>query len=165
MLLNEFNEKPEINLVAALRPCIDVERWIQEIIDARPYAAVEEIFETAKSAAAPFTAQEVTSALAHHPRIGERAGGNSAEASLSRSEQSAVDPTDAAIVSALAEGNRAYEAKFDQVFLIRAAGRSPNEIIEILHRRLENTAEEEALIVAQQLREIALLRLEGVMSA
>ncbi|MFC8302655.1 2-oxo-4-hydroxy-4-carboxy-5-ureidoimidazoline decarboxylase [Specibacter sp. NPDC057265] len=165
MLLAHFNEAEPTELLTALRPCLDIERWAQEIIAARPFADLDELLNTATTAAAPFTPEEVASAMAHHPRIGEKASGASAEASLSRKEQAAVDPADAAVIQALAEGNRAYEERFDQVFLIRAAGRSPQEIIDVLHQRLENSAAEEELIVAQQLREIAVLRLEGVMSA
>lgn len=165
MLLNEFNESPEINLASALRPCIDVERWIQEIIHARPYAAVEDIFGTARDAAAPFTAEEVSSALRHHPRIGERLSGASHEAALSAAEQSGLDPADSATATALVAGNLAYEEKFGQVFLIRAAGRAPDEILAALHERLGNPPHTEQLIVAEQLREIALLRLEAVVSA
>ncbi len=165
MLLEHFNDAETAEAMAVLRPCIDIERWCSEIIAARPFADLGELLNCARTVADPFTDDEVASAMAHHPRIGERAAGASTEASLSRKEQSAVDPTDSAIVTALAEGNRAYEAKFDQVFLIRAAGRTPQEIIDTLHQRMKNTAEEENLIVAQQLREIALLRLEGAMSA
>ena len=165
MQLEEFNEAEPAELMTVLRPCIDIERWCLGIVAARPFADLHQLLDCATTVADPFTAAEVDSAMAHHPRIGERAAGASPEANLSRKEQSAVDPTDSAIVTALAAGNRAYEAKFDQVFLIRAAGRSPQEIIKTLHQRMENTAAEEALIVAQQLREIAVLRLEGVMSA
>ncbi len=165
MLLEQFNEAEPGELMATLRPCIDIERWARDIIAARPFSSLDELIETARNAASPFTADEVASAMAHHPRIGERADGATAEAALSRQEQAAVDPADSEIAKALADGNRDYEAKFDQVFLIRAAGRSPQEIIDTLHERMNNTAEDENLIVAQQLREIAVLRLEGVMSA
>lgn len=165
MLLEDFNRAEPAELIPVLKPCIDIERWVNEIIAARPFPNRAELLYCARTVAEPFTSDEVDSAMAHHPRIGERAAGAGTEAALSRQEQSAVDPADQEIAAALAAGNRAYEAKFDQVFLIRAAGRSPQEIIETLHQRMENTAEEEALIVAQQLREIAVLRLEGVMSA
>lgn len=165
MLLAQFNEAEPAQLLNVLRPCLDIERWAQEIIAARPFADLDELLKTATTAASSFTPEEVATAMTHHPRIGERASGASTEASLSRKEQAAVDPADAAVVKALAEGNRAYEEKFDQVFLIRAAGRSPQEIIDTLHQRMENSAAEEERIVAQQLREIAVLRLEGVMNA
>ena len=165
MLLEDFNTATPAEVAAALRPCLDIDRWATEIIAARPFGSVAELLECAASVAAPFTSEEVTAAMAHHPRIGERAAGTSTEADLSRKEQSGVDPTDSAIVTALAEGNRRYEEKFDQVFLIRAAGRSPQEIIQALHQRMKNTADQESLLVAEQLRQIAVLRLEGVMSA
>ena len=162
MLLHEFNESKEIALVAVLRPCLDVDRWIHQVIDGRPYAAAEDIFAAARDAAAPLTAGEVASAMAHHPRIGERLPGSGQAAALSAAEQSAIDPADAAVAAELLDGNRAYEEKFGRVFLIRALGRSPDEILSALHERLHNPPENEELIVAGQLREIALLRLKEV---
>ena len=88
--------------------------------------------------------------------------GNSTEARLSQSEQAGLGVADAAVAEALAEGNRAYEEKFGQVFLIRAAGRSREEILAALNTRLAHTPEEEQAIIGQQLREIAVLRLEGL---
>lgn len=164
MLLEQFNNADPAELITVLRPCVDIERWAQEIIDARPFVNLDELLDCARTVANPFTEEEVASAMAHHPRIGERAAGGSTEAALSRQEQSGVDQTDSEIMSALTAANRTYEAKFDQVFLIRAAGRSPQEVIAALHERLGNSADEEALIVAQQLREIAVLRLKGVVS-
>ncbi len=61
-------------------------------------------------------------ALAAHPRIGDRVEGSSAEAEASRREQSSMADADAATRDALVEGNRAYEERFDHVFLIRAVG-------------------------------------------
>ena len=46
--------------------------------------------------------------------------------------------SDPDVARRLAEGNRAYEERFDRVFLIRAAGRSAPEILEELERRLGN---------------------------
>ena len=80
---------------------------------------------------------------------------------MSRSEQAGVDPADARVADALAEGNRAYEQKFGRVFLIRAVGRSASDILAALTERLGHTAVEEEPIVADQLRQIAVLRLKG----
>ncbi len=151
MLLEDFNTATPAEAAGALRPCLDIDRWVGDIIAARPFgrAVVRRVV------------AEETLLL----EVGERAAGTSTEADLSRREQAGVDPGDAAVIEALAEGNRRYEEKFNQVFLIRAAGRSPQEIIEALNQRMKNTAAQENLLVAEQLREIAVLRLEGVMSA
>lgn len=164
MLLEEFNRLEPGDAVAALRPCVDVTRWCEAIADRRPFDSIGALVMEAARAAAPFTSAEVESALAHHPRIGERADGGSREATMSRSEQSGVDPSDVDVQQALREGNLAYEERFGRVFLIRAAGRSAEEILSTLQERLRNDADAEDRIVAEQLREIALLRLRGTVT-
>lgn len=164
MKLAEFNSADPASAQALLRPCIDVSRWVEAVAGARPFAARNQLLEFAAQAASPFTSAEVEAAMAHHPRIGERPTATSAEASMSRSEQAGVDPADTAVADALARGNREYEEKFGRVFLIRAAGRSAQDILAALKQRLTNSPEEEDSIVAQQLREIAVLRLEGLIN-
>ncbi|QPZ37449.1 2-oxo-4-hydroxy-4-carboxy-5-ureidoimidazoline decarboxylase [Paramicrobacterium chengjingii] len=164
MQLEQFNQLPDEEALAAVRPCLDVERWGDAIVTSRPFSSRQELLAFAAEAAWPFTESELERALSHHPRIGERAAGEAHEASLSRSEQAALDISQTTAES-LAAGNRAYEEKFDRVFLIRAAGRSSEEILAALNARLGHTAEEEQAIVDHQLREIAALRLEGVVSA
>ncbi|MCO4276823.1 2-oxo-4-hydroxy-4-carboxy-5-ureidoimidazoline decarboxylase [Pseudarthrobacter sp. HLT3-5] len=163
MHLEQFNTAGRPEATDFLRPCLDIERWIDELADARPYSTFHALLAAGRSAANPFTPAEIEAALAHHPRIGERAQGDSAEARLSQSEQAGLGVADAAVAEALAEGNQAYEEKFGQVFLIRAAGRSREEILAALNTRLAHTPEAEQSIIGQQLREIAALRLEGLM--
>lgn len=162
MRLEEFHAADREDAIAMLRPCLDIDRWCEELVDGRPYDSVDALAARAQDAAAPFTAAEVEGALAHHPRIGERLGGEHREAALSRAEQAGVDQGDAAVAAALAEGNAAYERRFGRVFLIRAAGRGPSEILEALTERLGHTGVEEDPIVADQLRQIATLRLKGL---
>jgi 2-oxo-4-hydroxy-4-carboxy-5-ureidoimidazoline decarboxylase len=83
---------------------------------------------------------------------------------MSRAEQAGVDPVDAEVAAALAAGNRAYEERFGRVFLIRAAGRSSREILAALTERLDHTPAEEEPVVADQLRQIAVLRLKGLLA-
>jgi 2-oxo-4-hydroxy-4-carboxy-5-ureidoimidazoline decarboxylase len=164
MFLEEFNRAERPDVIATLRPCLDIQRWIDEIADARPFSSKDHLLRHARGAASPFTAGEVDAALAHHPRIGERAEGGSSEARFSREEQDALGTAPAAVMTAIAEGNRTYEEKFGQVFLIRAAGRSKEEVLEALQARISNTPQEEERIIQQQLREIAANRLEGMIN-
>jgi hypothetical protein len=66
--------------------------------------------------------------------------------------------------AALAEGNREYEERFDRVFLVRAAGRSPEELLAELRRRLGNDEEIERAEVTGQLAEITALRVRGLVT-
>jgi len=161
MLLEDFNTVTREDAISIVRPALDVGRWVDAVVDGRPYRSLAELTAAALVAAAPLTAAEIDGALAHHPRIGERAHGDSAEAAMARSEQSGVA---ASAAQALADGNRAYEARFDRVFLIRAAGRSADDILTALRERLGNTPDQELAVIDAQLREIAALRLEGALS-
>ncbi|WP_104082231.1 2-oxo-4-hydroxy-4-carboxy-5-ureidoimidazoline decarboxylase [Cryobacterium sp. Y11] len=163
MTLEEFNVLDRDSARNALRPCVDIDRWIDAVVDARPYFNLEDVLRVAREGALPWTEAELDGALVHHPRIGEMTCGASAEASLSRSEQAGVDPKDTVVTDALFDGNRAYEGKFGRVFLIRAAGRSAAEMLTSLQNRMLKSPEEEVSVAAQQLREIALLRLEGIL--
>lgn len=164
MDLLHFNTLEAPVAASTLRPCLDVSRWIDSIVENRPFGSIEDLVAHAGSAATPLSEEELASALAHHPRIGQSAAGGSTEATLSRAEQAALT-MGAGIKESLAAGNRAYEERFDRVFLIRAAGRSSEEILAELDRRLANSDEEETLEVGQQLREIALLRLDALVAS
>ncbi|ROS78945.1 2-oxo-4-hydroxy-4-carboxy-5-ureidoimidazoline decarboxylase [Cellulomonas sp. PhB143] len=164
MQIEEFNALERADAVAALRPCLDVERWAAEIVDGRPYADTDALAAAAEGAASPLRPDEVAQAMSHHPRIGEQPAGEHAEARASRAEQAGIGTVDDDVAQALRAGNRAYEERFDRVFLIRAAGRSAEEILGALTERLGHTAEEEDEIVADQLRQIAVLRLRGLIA-
>jgi 2-oxo-4-hydroxy-4-carboxy-5-ureidoimidazoline decarboxylase len=164
MSLEDLNALPAAALEEQLSACLPVPRWVAAVRDGRPYAGWADLEVTAGAAAAHLDDEELAAALAGHPRIGERAAGPHHNASASAREQSGVDPADAEVTRALAAGNAAYEARFDRVFLIRAAGRSAQEILAELDRRLGNDDDAEREETVTQLREIALLRLRQVAS-
>ncbi|SDT08366.1 2-oxo-4-hydroxy-4-carboxy-5-ureidoimidazoline decarboxylase [Brevibacterium siliguriense] len=163
MDLAEFNRLPADDARGILRPCLDVDRWIDAVVDARPLSDLDSA-RSASRAAGPLTTAEIDAAMSHHPRIGEKAKGESAEAAHSSREQAGLGTLEADVQTRLAEGNAAYETRFDRVFLIRAAGRTPEEILSELERRMDNTAEDETAEVGEQLVQIAELRLEGILS-
>jgi OHCU decarboxylase len=160
----DFNTLADVEARRTLQSCLDVSRWVDEVLAGRPYESASAALERASAAAATLTPSEVDAALARHPRIGERAGAGH-DAAFSEAEQSGLDDGDAAVAQALAEGNAAYERRFDRVFLIRAAGRSSEEILAELRRRLDNSDEDELAEVVRQLGEIAHLRLEQVIGS
>src|SRR5690242_8373372 len=104
-----FNALPAAGLAEQLRACCAAPAWGAAIIAKRPYRGRSEIIEAADAAARALTWDEVVVALSAHPRIGERASGDSAEASWSRQEQStAARSADELTKAALADANRAY---------------------------------------------------------
>ncbi len=157
--VERFNALPDAEVREVLARCLAVERWIDEVASGRPYADRAGISLRVGRSAQHLSDEELASALSRHPRIGETLSSDGIEAAQSSREQSQVAGDENAL-SALHEGNLAYEQRFDRVFLIRAAGRSADEILSELERRLSNDDLTERAETVAQLCEIALLRLE-----
>ncbi len=156
--IEEFDEQPADRAVEALRACNAAPRFAAEVVAGRPYRDAGALVARAEEVARALPWDEVALALAAHPRIGDRVEGSSAEARSSRREQSSMTDADEATRQALLEGNRAYEERFDHVFLIRASGRSPQEMLAELRRRLGNDDAAERAEVTEQLAQITALR-------
>ena len=139
-----------------LRASLAVSRWVEDVASRAPFATLDELLAVAGAEASPLSPDEIDEAIAHHPRIGEKPVGQGTSQELSRSEQGASTE----FAEEIAAGNAAYEQRFGRVFIIRAAGRSRREILDELTRRLELDDVVELQVVGEQLRDIALLRLE-----
>ncbi|MGJ8521669.1 OHCU decarboxylase [Carnimonas sp. R-84981] len=160
--LDHFNHLPRAKAQPLIAPCVAIPGWIDALLKHRPYSNHAALMDFANKLTQQWGEAELEQALSAHPRIGEQPGGNQAHAALSRQEQSAVDQHDARLAEQLREGNARYEARFGRVFLIRAKGRSGEEILQALTQRLDHGDAEEVTESLQQLREITLLRLAGV---
>ena len=162
MQIAEFNRLIESDAVALLQGCADIPTWATAVAAARPFDDADALHTYADDLAVTWTDADVSQALADHPRIGEKHAGAGDSAEHSAREQAGVDPHDAEIQRRLAEGNRRYEETFDRIYLVRAAGRSAEEILALLEERLTNDPVTELRVTAGQLREIAALRLRGL---
>ena len=162
--LDDLNEQPAEQASELLRACNAAPSFAAAVLAARPYPSAEALVSRAEEVARALPWDEVATALAAHPRIGDRVEGSSAEAQASRREQSAMSGADDDVRAALLDGNRAYEQRFDHVFLIRAAGRSPAEMLVELRRRLGNDEATERAEVTEQLAQITGLRVRGLVT-
>lgn len=156
--LESFNAASRDDARRLLLLCADVPSWADAVAENRPYPSMQALLARADAASEEWSDAEVAVALEQHPRIGERSTGTAAEAALSRQEQSGVGD-DADLAARLRAANVAYEQRFGRVFLIRAAGRSGEEILAALEERLAADEATEWPQTVRELREIALLRL------
>lgn len=162
MHLDAFNALDAAEARSVVSVWAGIPRWVDAVVAGRPYPDLAALEATIDADA--WTPTDLEAALAHHPRIGERPAGSGAEAAASRSEQSSMTDAAADIAERIAAGNRAYEERFGRVFLIRAAGRSPEEMLAALERRLASDPDDEVREALVQLAEIARLRLRGAMT-
>jgi len=158
-----FNHLPDDDVRELLASCLAVQRWVDDVASGRPYGDNEDVAAQARQSARSLSDDELAAALARHPRIGQRLASGEAEAAQSAREQLGVG-ADEESLAALRKGNLAYEQRFNRVFLIRAAGRSADEILSELERRLSNDETTERAETVAQLLEIALLRLDSALN-
>jgi len=156
--IDAFNAMDDDVARERLLTCLDVPRWADEVLAARPFDDLEQLEARIADVAAAMSDEELERALARHPRIGERANAAKHDEGHSTREQSGVDRDDAEVVRRLEQGNRAYEDRFGHVFIIRAAGRSGQDILDQLRLRMDNSDELERAETINQLTQIALLR-------
>jgi OHCU decarboxylase len=80
-------------------------------------------------------------------------------------EQAGAASASAAVRDRLATRNRDYEARFGYIFIVCATGKSADEMLEIVERRLTNDAVVELGIAAEEQRKITRLRLAKLVEA
>ena len=165
MQVDHFNALDEATARSTVHACLAVERWVHEVVGARPYTDLAGLLKQACASAENLSDAELAAALTRHPRIGERLTADDAEAAMSTAEQSGVDAADRTVTSRLREGNQRYEHRFGRVFLIRATGRGSDGILSELERRLANDDETERRETVSELRQVALVRLEQSVTA
>lgn len=164
MRIAEFDALADGEAATLVRRCADIPSFAAAVAGGRPYGSVDALLAAARERAGTWTDAEVDAALADHPRIGERPAGTGPSARLSGREQAGVDPGDADLRRRLAAGNRRYEQRFGRIYLVRAAGRTGPELLDLLEQRLANDPATERAVTRAQLAEIALLRLEGLVT-
>jgi 2-oxo-4-hydroxy-4-carboxy-5-ureidoimidazoline decarboxylase len=140
-----------------LAACCASPRWASAVAAGRPYASPEQLFDAADDALADLDEDDVSRALAGHPRIGERAEGEGG--AWSRREQSGLSGAEPSTLQAMAEANRLYESRFGQVYLVCASGRSAEELLAVLRQRLRNDPVTERAVVRRELGLINRIRL------
>jgi allantoicase len=187
--LRWLNALPARQAEAELLACCGSRAWAATMAAARPFADAAILAATADQIWDGLGPDDWLEAFAAHPRIGERraagtpgdAGAGPAGAAAptaagpseqslgtsapapgeewSSDEQAGVGGADPGVLAALAEGNLEYERRFGHVFLISASGRKADELLEALHRRLDNDPEVELGVAAAEQRTITRLRL------
>lgn len=154
--LRWWNGLPATDAAGGVRSACASPAWVAALVAGRPYPDPDALVAASDALVAGLEWDEVLTALAAHPRIGEHAEG--AEAATSRREQAGVGE-DAELRAALAAGNVNYEQRFDHVYLVRAAGRTGAELLSLLRDRLGNAVDTERAVVRRELAEITALRL------
>lgn len=136
-------------------------RWVDDMMGARPFGTKTAVFEAADAAFDGMSEEDWLEAFGAHPRIGERIGNQPpwGEA-MSSAEQDGVSDT---AQQELRHLNESYEQRFGFTYIVRATGRSGEEMADLARKRLDNDRDTEIGNAADQQREITRLRLQEML--
>lgn len=150
----------------ALSRCCGATRWVEGMLGRRPFGSRDALIAHAREVWSEMERADVLEAFDHHPRIGadldalrERFASTQDWAS---GEQSSVQSASEATLKALRDGNVAYEARFGHIFIVCATGKSAEEMLALLERRIGNAPDEELAIAAAEQMKITELRLDKI---
>jgi allantoicase len=142
------------DLVAELTRVCASPRWATLVGDGAPYPDLASLMAAGDRVWRKLDRDDWLAAFAAHPRIGDTGG-----SAWSQREQSGTVGAAPAVLTALADGNRAYEARFGHVYLVCATGKTADEMLADLERRMTNDPATELVIAAEEQRKITRLRL------
>jgi OHCU decarboxylase len=163
MDLEQLNSMPHEQAVNELLQCCGSQRWAENVANARPYTNSETLIAKANDIWWSLESEDWLEAFRSHPKIGEKKAAaqvSDQSRQWSGQEQAGVAAASRETVDALAALNWAYEQKFGFIFIICATGKTSDEMLESLKKRLENDAETELPIAAAEQSRITELRLK-----
>jgi len=158
-VLARWNFLPSAAAVNEILPCCGSRAWAAAMVARRPLPEESTLLAASDEIWSSLAEADWLESFRSHPRIGEWRPGESQSAAWSTQEQRGVVDADDGARVALADGNRAYERRFNRIFIVCATGKSPSEILAILRRRMTNDALTELQEAAEQQRQITQIRL------
>jgi 2-oxo-4-hydroxy-4-carboxy-5-ureidoimidazoline decarboxylase len=158
--LDDWNALPAKDAIEPILACCGSQAFASALVDARPYASLDSLLLKANMIWWALTESDWLEAFACHPRIGESRPADSHRfAAWSREEQSKAGTAAAPVLASLADKNRQYEVRHGFIYIVCASGRSADELLDILDRRIGNPSAVEIKEAAEQQRQITHLRL------
>jgi 2-oxo-4-hydroxy-4-carboxy-5-ureidoimidazoline decarboxylase len=161
-VLARWNGLAEPEAMQEILPCCGSPRWAHAMARLRPFEDSESLLTRSEEVWMQLDPEDWDEAFASHPRIGEKKAPSSAtaqSAAWSQREQSGVEQAAENVQEQLKRGNAEYEQRFGRIYIVCATGKSAEEMLSILGRRLRNDDAEELQEAAEQQRQITQLRL------
>jgi OHCU decarboxylase len=164
--LEQLNQAASETAKADFLNCCGSQNWARRMTEARPFADVAVLIKQAEQIWHNLESEDWLEAFAAHPKIGERQAAPKQPAQFaewSHGEQSGTNAADDSVLNSLAVTNRLYEKKFGFIFIVCATGKSAEEMLDLCRRRLNNDADSEIRIAANEQSKIMEIRLKKLL--
>ena len=158
-----FDALPDHEAFILLQSCCGSQAWVQAMLAHRPFGTLVRVLNEAEDIWWSLAPDDWREAFDHHPRIGEQVAStpqNATAQAWSADEQRGASAAGALTLQALTDGNREYERRFGQIYLVCATGKSAEEMLALLRQRLSNDPATELRVAAGEQAKITRLRLE-----
>ena len=166
MSLEYLNELSAAEAANEFIKCCGSKRWADAMTRRRPYPNLEDLTLTANKIWWSLERSDWLEAFRSHPKIGEKKPASAVSAQSqqwSAQEQQSVQHAAQETVENLAKLNVDYEKKFGFIFIVCATGKSSDEILALLEKRLPNEPAAELPIAAAEQAKITELRLRKLL--
>lgn len=160
MTVGELNALPAGQATRVFVECCGSREWATRMVALRPFADADTLLNEADRNWLALGEVDWLEAFAAHPRIGE-----GAESATAQREQAAALSADDVMKRALASGNDEYEKRFGFIYIVFATGKSPQEMLELLRKRLNNDRSTELKNGAAEQMKITRLRLQRLLAS
>lgn len=162
MNIEAFNKLPIHERQAALFKCCGSTEWSKQLAENK-FNSVQELKSASDKIWNSLSENDWHEAFSHHPKIGDVESLKKKFASTSHwasNEQSGVNDASANVLEELKRNNDLYEKKFGYIFIVCATGKSAEEMLGLLKKRLINNPAFEGRVSAEEQNKITHLRLD-----
>jgi 2-oxo-4-hydroxy-4-carboxy-5-ureidoimidazoline decarboxylase len=161
-VLSRWNALESGEAAQEILSCCGSQRWARALARLRPFPDETALLVQSDEIWWQLDPTDWYEAFSSHPRIGEKKVPKSAterSAEWSGQEQSGVERSGEDAHTRLRYANEQYENRFGRIYIVCATGKTAEEMLAILYRRLENDDTKELQETAEQQRQITQLRL------
>ena len=166
--LEKLNRASREEAEAAFLSCCGSRRWAKTMTEARPFADLSQTLGQAAEIWQNLETDDWLEAFAAHPKIGAKKAAQQTTAQAaewSKNEQSGTRSATDSERDELEKLNRLYEEKFGFIFIVCATGKGASEMLEICRQRLDNAADAEIRVAADEQRKITEIRLKKLLES
>jgi OHCU decarboxylase len=161
--IEELNRADRPAFVDAIGWVFERSPWVAERVWAyRPFRSIDELYAAMVSQVIAAAEDEQIELLRAHPELGARA--RMSQASEGEQAAAGLDSLSVAEFDRLTALNQEYKEKFGFPFVYAVKGRSKQDILDALERRLAASRPDELVEALRQVFRIARFRLEGVIA-
>jgi len=162
MTIKAFNKLNKEEKAKQLLSCCGSSTWVALMMKRFPFSSEKDLVEAATDIwYKQCESIDWLESFTHHPKIGDV---KSLTKKFAGKEQASVAAATKKTITALANANKEYEAKFGFIFIVCATGKSATEMLRLMEDRLSNSIGEELHIAMGEQMKITILRFQKLIT-